>query len=215
MYEVRECKRSEALIYGIYCSKNLTCFCGRVVSKIHSSTLILTCLWMSKRVLMKSLDTHTPPAQCMPGYTHPLPSACWDTPPCPVHGGIHTPLRRHPLADTPLADTPPTGRHPRRPLQRTVRILLECILVLLMFVICSLIFFAFASTFVQSWSYLLSMKSSTFSIVSGSAVPNSGVKPKYSSYSLSDSLMSSKLSWKIDCKCGSQFHTSSLHSPIT
>ena len=30
-------------------------FCGRVVSKIHSSTLILTCLWMSKRVLTKSL----------------------------------------------------------------------------------------------------------------------------------------------------------------
>ena len=42
-------------IYGIYCSKNLTCFCGRVVSKIHSSTLILTCLWTSKRVLTKSL----------------------------------------------------------------------------------------------------------------------------------------------------------------
>ena len=21
------------------------------------------------------------PAQCMPGYTYPLPSACWDTPP--------------------------------------------------------------------------------------------------------------------------------------
>ena len=42
-------------IYGMYCSKNLTCFCGRVVSKIHSSTLILTCLWTSKRVLMKAL----------------------------------------------------------------------------------------------------------------------------------------------------------------
>ena len=37
-------------------SKNLTCFCGRVVSKIHSSTLILTCLWTSKRVLTKSLS---------------------------------------------------------------------------------------------------------------------------------------------------------------
>ena len=45
-------------IYGIYCSKNLTCFCGRVVSKIHSSTLILTCLWTSKRVLTKSLYRH-------------------------------------------------------------------------------------------------------------------------------------------------------------
>ena len=41
---------------GIYCSKNLTCFCGRVVSKIHSSTLILTCLWTSKRVLTKALQ---------------------------------------------------------------------------------------------------------------------------------------------------------------
>ena len=40
-----------------------------------------------------------PLAQCMLGYT----------PPCPVHTGIHT--------------------HTRRPLQRTVRILLECILV--------------------------------------------------------------------------------------
>ena len=45
----------ECGFYGIYCSKNLTCFCGRVVSKIHSSTLILTCLWTSKRVLTKAL----------------------------------------------------------------------------------------------------------------------------------------------------------------
>ena len=49
-------------IYGIYCSKNLTCFCGRVVSKIHSSTLILTCLWTSKRVLTKALN-------CYPTWT--------------------------------------------------------------------------------------------------------------------------------------------------
>ena len=35
--------------------QNLTCFCGRVVSKIHSSTLILTCLWTSKQVLTKAL----------------------------------------------------------------------------------------------------------------------------------------------------------------
>ena len=54
-YEVCERERSKALIYGIYYSKNLTCFCGRVVSKIHSSTLIFTCLWTSKRVLTKSL----------------------------------------------------------------------------------------------------------------------------------------------------------------
>ena len=45
-----------ASFYGIYCSKNLTCFCGWVVSKIHSSTLILTCLWTSKRVLTKALN---------------------------------------------------------------------------------------------------------------------------------------------------------------
>ena len=35
--------------------KIVTCLCGRVVSKIHLSTLILTCLWTSKRVLTKSL----------------------------------------------------------------------------------------------------------------------------------------------------------------
>ena len=43
----------------------------------------------------------------------------------PAHAGIH-PLGRHPSRQTP----PFLGRHPlRRPLQRTVRILLECILV--------------------------------------------------------------------------------------
>ena len=31
---------------GIF-SKFLTCLCGRVVSKSHLPTLILTCLWMS------------------------------------------------------------------------------------------------------------------------------------------------------------------------
>ena len=84
-----------------------------------------------------------PPAQCMLGYT-PLPSACWDAPPCPVHAGIHTdpcPVHAgiHPLPsacwDTPPPsacwDTPPVhaGIHPPLPLQRTVHILLECILV--------------------------------------------------------------------------------------
>ena len=46
--------------------------------------------------------------------------------------GRHTPSGQTPLlADTPPADTPLTGRHPPpwRPLQRTVRILLECFLV--------------------------------------------------------------------------------------
>ena len=47
-----------------------------------------------------------------------LPSACWDThTPCPVHAGIH------PLPSV-CWDKPPP-----RPLQRTVRILLKCILV--------------------------------------------------------------------------------------
>ena len=32
-------------------------------------------------------QTPTPPAQCMLGYTHPLPSACWDIQ-CPVNAGI-------------------------------------------------------------------------------------------------------------------------------
>ena len=84
--------------------------------------------------------------------THlPLPSACWDThhlgqtppwaditPPwadTPFPGQTPLPLGRHP---SPWTDTPsprqtyPLGRpppRPRRPLQRTVRILLECILV--------------------------------------------------------------------------------------
>ena len=52
-----------------------------------------------------SLDRHTPPPVKQPPYS--------DTPPCPVHAGIQIPP--HP---------------PLRPLQRTVRILLECILVM-------------------------------------------------------------------------------------
>ena len=63
------------------------------------------------------------------------------------HPQVDTPLDRHPLgrhppADTPPADTHPLGRHPPLPCrhppgrwlpQRTVRILLECILVQLIF----------------------------------------------------------------------------------
>ena len=60
------------------------------------------------------------------GTDTPLSSACWDTPPKQTPPGqtnppVQTPLYRHPL-----------GRHPpspQRPLQQTVRILLECILV--------------------------------------------------------------------------------------
>ena len=52
----------------------------------------------------------TPPGQAPPGR-HPQADTHWaDTPPCPVHARIHTPS-------------------PQRPLQRMVRILLECILV--------------------------------------------------------------------------------------
>ena len=52
-------------------------------------------------------------------------SACWDT-----HTPGQTPPGKHPTGQTPpWANTPP-GRHPpRRSLPRTVRILLECILV--------------------------------------------------------------------------------------
>ena len=61
-------------------------------------------------------QTPLPPGrQPPPGQTPALPSACWDTHTlCPMHAGIHPP--------------PPH----RRPRQRTVRILLECILALLM-----------------------------------------------------------------------------------
>ena len=52
------------------------------------------------------------PAQCMLGYTHPLPNSCWDA---------------HPLSSA-CWDAHPFPH--QRPLQQTVRILLECILVL-------------------------------------------------------------------------------------
>ena len=57
-------------------------------------------------------NTHTHPAQCMlDTHNPPLPSAWWDT---------------HPPTQCMVGYIPPS---PRRPLQRTVRILLECILV--------------------------------------------------------------------------------------
>ena len=52
-----------------------------------------------------------PPDRHSPGQTPPWADTPWADTHCPVHIGIHL--------------TPP----PRRPLQRTVRILLECILV--------------------------------------------------------------------------------------
>ena len=67
----------------------------------------------------------TPPCPVHAGIHTPLPSACWDTqPPCPVHAGIHNPPSQCMLRYT----TPPPP--PRWPLLRTVRILRECILVL-------------------------------------------------------------------------------------
>ena len=47
-------------------SKNVTCLCGQVVSKIHLFTLILTFPWASKRVLTKSL--HRKSKQKIPTY---------------------------------------------------------------------------------------------------------------------------------------------------
>ena len=52
--------------------------------------------------------------QCMLGYTPP---------------GRHPLADIHPRANTPWVDTPPADNPPRRSLQPTVRILLECILV--------------------------------------------------------------------------------------
>ena len=57
-------------------------------------------------------QTPPPPMGRHPPSRHPLPSACWDTPPAQCMLG-YTPL-------------------PQRPLQRTVRILLECILVFIL-----------------------------------------------------------------------------------
>ena len=55
------------------------------------------------------------------------------TPPCPVHAGIHPPPGQTPHRQTPPPGQipPPPGRHrlPRRPHQRSVCILLECIFV--------------------------------------------------------------------------------------
>ena len=45
----------ESKIDTIYSPKMVTCLCGWVVSKIHPDTLILTCLWTSKRALTKSM----------------------------------------------------------------------------------------------------------------------------------------------------------------
>ena len=70
-------------------------------------------------------------------------------------GRLADPLGRppHPWADTlPWANTPPGGRHPPspgRPLQRVVRILLECILVF-----CKFVYYSIKKT-VQRFCYTL------------------------------------------------------------
>ena len=46
---------ASSFILDIKIQKIVTCLCGWVVFKTHSPTLILTCLWMSKGVLTKSL----------------------------------------------------------------------------------------------------------------------------------------------------------------
>ena len=64
------------------------------------------------------------------------PSACWDMPPPGQTPPLGCPLADTPPGQTPQADNPlgttPLGKHPtsRRLLLQTVRILLECILVL-------------------------------------------------------------------------------------
>ena len=94
----------------MYSEGTLCNFSARSVVKVNRSDRpIITVIFSQASVShsvhrrMGCLADTPPPAD------KPLPSACWDTPPCPLHAGIHT---------------------PRRPLQRTVRILLECILVL-------------------------------------------------------------------------------------
>ena len=83
------------------------------------------------------------PGQTPLGQTSPLDRhSPGQIPPLGRHPRVDTPLVRHPQADTPrIRQTPPWAdtpldRHPRPPsrrlLQRTVRILLECILVIML-----------------------------------------------------------------------------------
>ena len=76
------------------------------------------CLWSQVHAGIHT-PRQTPPGQTPLGrYSpgrHPMPSACWDTPPCPVYAGIHTPA-------LPCACQDAVSK-------RAVRIPLECILV--------------------------------------------------------------------------------------
>ena len=68
----------------------------------------------------RPLQADIPWADTPPPRQTPLPSTCLDTHlPCPVHAGIHIPV------SSTCWDIPSPGR----PLQRTVRTLLECFLV--------------------------------------------------------------------------------------
>ena len=72
-------------------------------------------------------DTHSLGRQPPTGQTTPQADTPRQTPPC-----TDTPLGKHPPGrHPPLGRHHPTGQTPQRPLQRTVRILLECILVVL------------------------------------------------------------------------------------
>ena len=69
--------------------------------------------------------------QCMLGYTHPQQTPLGRHPP-----RADPPGQTHPQADTPLGIHPPgqtppwAGTSSRWPMQRTVSILLECILII-------------------------------------------------------------------------------------
>ena len=101
--------------------------CGKVMFSQVSVILFTEGVWQTPPLGRHPPGRHPPwadipPAQCMLGYT-----------PCPVHTGIHMPPAQcmlgytHTPAKCMLGYTP----LPRRPLQRTVRILLKYILVLM------------------------------------------------------------------------------------
>ena len=115
------------------------------VSSLHCAILILSRIHetLSTGLLHFTIDFYRPQTKLLKGNVFtPVTSVCSQG------GGVHpradTPQGRHnppPPTDIPPQQTPPPGRHPtrqtppRRPLQQTVRILLECILVFL--VLCS------------------------------------------------------------------------------
>ena len=92
--------------------------------------ILLECILVSQACVKNSVLRGV--GLCIPACTGA------DIPPFPVHAGIHTPCPVHAGIHPPPGQTPSPGHTPllgkrppplRRPLQRTVRILLECILV--------------------------------------------------------------------------------------